>query len=156
MRATLKEGAIAKEKERANKRYPMPWPRYARGMVLMHSAKAAVSMHATATPCNILTAKKGQNGRSMIKARKVRPNSNAPNIITLLSEYLVRAPPTRNLDINDDTPKAPMSNPISLSLEPILARKIGSVGTMAEKAVKKAKNARNPRTKSGVNIFRIV
>ena len=119
----------------------------------MISEKAAVSIHAMATPCTSLTAKKGQKGRSTIEARKVRTNSSAPNIITLFSEYLVKAPPTRNLEINDDTPKIPTSTPISLSFEPNLLRKIGKVGKMADMAVKKAKNARNPRVKSRVNIF---
>ena len=117
------------------------------------SAKAAVSMHAIAIPCNNLTAKKGQKVRNTIKARKLRAKSIAPNIITLFSEYLVKAPPTRNLEISDDTPKIPTSTPISLSLEPNLVRKIEKVGKMADMAVKKAKNARNPRVKSRVNIF---
>ena len=38
-----------------------------------------------------------------MEARKVSANNRAPNIITLFSEYFVRTPPTKNLEIKDAT-----------------------------------------------------
>ena len=46
----------------------------------------------------------------------------APHIITSLSEYLRRTLPTTSLETNADTPIVPTSTPMSLSLDPKLAR----------------------------------
>ena len=88
----------------------------------MTNARAAVSIHANATPCKNLTAKRGQKERNTMKARKVRAKSKAPNIITLFSEYFRRAPPAMSLENKADTPRMPTSTPISLMLDPKFAR----------------------------------
>jgi hypothetical protein len=57
-----------------------------------------------------------------MEERKVRAKRRAPNIITVFSEYLRRAVPTRSLAASDEAPKIPMSTPISLTLEPNFAK----------------------------------
>jgi len=54
--------------------------------------------------------------------------------MTPFAEYLVKTPPTRNLEANDEALRIPMSVPISLSFEPDFARKIGMVGYRAKKS----------------------
>jgi hypothetical protein len=64
----------------------------------------------------------------------VKAKSKAPDIMTPFAEYLVKTPPTRNLEANDEALRIPMSVPISLSFEPDFARKIGMVGYRAKKS----------------------
>jgi hypothetical protein len=58
----------------------------------------------------------------MMHARKLKAKSAAANIMTLFSEYLVKAPPATSLEINDEALKIPTSTPISLSSDPNPAR----------------------------------
>jgi len=111
---------------------------------------AAVSMHENATPWKNLTNRRGQKGRSTMKARNAKANIVAPNIMTHFSGYLCSARPTRSLQNNDAMPRIPTRAPISRALEPNFFRYTGIVGVRVKLATKKTKNARNPRTKSRV------
>jgi len=73
-----------------------------------------------------------------------------------LSGILERTLPTKGLRINDETLKAPIRTPISVSLDSNLERKTGRVGIRMLRAVAKINCAKNPSRKSRVKIFRIV
>jgi hypothetical protein len=73
-----------------------------------------------------------------------------------LSGILERTLPTKGLRINDETLKAPIRTPISVSLDSNLERKTGRVGIRMLRAVAKMNCAKNPSRKSRVNICRIV
>lgn len=101
-------------------------------------------------------ARKGQNGRSTMLARKVAADSKAPKIIMLFFEYFSSALPTRNRQTSDEAAKTPMSTPISVSLDPSLTKKMGRVGMRAWLAAIERNNARNPRINPRVSIFLVV
>ncbi len=69
MTAMPRGAATAMARLGASMRYPSARVRYTGGMTAKIEVRAAVSMHANATPLRNLTIRKGRNGRKTIKAR---------------------------------------------------------------------------------------
>ncbi len=72
----------------------------------------------------------------------------------VLSGILERILPTKGLRIREETLKAPIRTPISVSLDSNLERKIGRVGIRILRVVAKMNCEKKPRMKSCVKISR--